>query len=70
MPTIKVQLPLVSSDPNALPLVYARGRENMTEQEIPTAAYVALKGKVKGYFKGEWLRGTWRIGAPVADEPW
>lgn len=66
MTIVKVQIPLMSTDPNVQYLVYAKGRTNMVEQPIPKKVLQAIRqssSPFKGYFDATWdsERNRWDI---------
>lgn len=72
MTIVKVSVPISSSAPDPLPLVYAEGRVNMVMQTLDYATARALRGDLKGYFEAEWdaAKQRWDIGKRVNDRDW
>lgn len=70
MTIVKVQLPLVSSHPNALALVYAEGHDRLTHQPLRAETVNAMAGYSKAFFEAEWVVDHWRIGARAEWQDW
>jgi len=71
MKIVKVQIPIVTNDPHALALVYAKGRKGMAQQKLDHATLVAMGDDIKGYFRAELGKdGRWHIGGRVKDQDW
>lgn len=69
---VKVQIPLMSNDPNVGCLVYGKGHKGSREQTITQKNFDDLKGDLKGYFEA-WLNfktNCWVIGKRVEDQDW
>ena len=69
---IKVQCPIMTNDPDAPWLVYAkhhRNQEAISANEVPERVKEAMRGDYKAYFEGKYdrLTGNWTIGARVGD---
>ena len=67
---VKVQLPLFSTDPDPLPLVYAENNRHCQNQRIPGRIYRDLRRSKKGYYEAEYIGGFWEIGKRVEDQSW
>ena len=64
MEIVKVQLPIVSSDPTTPVLIYARGRQRMWQGvDNEVRDLLVEEGFVKAFMYGEWdkHRKKWRI---------
>lgn len=74
MTIVKVQLPLMSTRPDAaiIGLVYAKGKRHLVEQPIDGMTRKLLGGDAKGFFEAEYLasKGIWSIGKRVEDREW
>lgn len=71
MTIVKVQIPLSwAGRPPTGCLVYAEGRNRVTEQNVPSAVITALRGDAKGYFQAMWRDNKWAIGRRVEDRDW
>jgi len=67
---VKVQLPLASSDPNPLPLIYDKEMAHPVQQPINSKTLAALNGDVKGYFQATFDGDVWIIGKRLPDQLW
>jgi hypothetical protein len=69
---VKVQIPLATNDPAALPLIYDRHREHMTQQRIDHTTKKLMGTDVKAYFQAEWRHASqqWTLGKRVRDRDW
>lgn len=72
MTIVKVQIPLVTNDPNALALVYDEHQKHMLQQPLDAETSAAMGAEVKAYFEAVWHPGDrqWRIGPRVRAQPW
>lgn len=67
---VKVQVPLASSGPHPLALVYPKARAPESLLRITPEITAALAGDPKGYFEAEFIDGQWVIGRRVGEQPW
>lgn len=67
---VKVQVPMATSDPRALALVYAKGRQRMSQQKLDARTEKAMAGGYKAFFKAQYSNGVWLIGERVMDQNW
>jgi hypothetical protein len=69
---VKVQIPLISNDPNVLPMIYDRHRKHMTFQPLDAMTKRYLGADVKGYFEAEWSSRNeqWQLGRRTKDRDW
>lgn len=69
---VKVQIPIVSSDPKAKPMVYDKDLRHVAFQTLDDATITSLGGAVKGYFKATWSeeQSQWLIESRVKDAMW
>ena len=69
---VKVQLPLALTGTGLDALIYPKGGQPTTTQNIDTVVMRALAGDAKGYFEAEWSGGllAWSIGKRVEAQPW
>jgi hypothetical protein len=69
---VKVQIPLASNDPAALPLIYDRYREHETLQKLDHTTKKLMGTDVKAFFKAEWRHASqqWTLGNRVSDRDW
>lgn len=65
---VKVQISLYP--PGSSMLVYPKSRTPLMEGPPIKEVLDLLKGDVKGYFEADYINGSWRIGARVADQNW
>lgn len=68
---VKVQVPFnVHRDGRGL--VYAEGRDRVSEQLLSRATVAALGDDIKGYFEAEWhaVGWVWMIGVRVENRDW
>lgn len=66
---LKVQLPIASNNPHALPMVYNKERTHEKFQRIPPVMMKAMvkDGVVQDYYIGEWnvILDIWLFMAPL-----
>jgi hypothetical protein len=69
---VKVQPPLFSTDRNALPLIYGKGRIFPAFQNIDQKTIEAIDKDPKGYFLANWdaVNKLWIIGERTDDQSW
>jgi hypothetical protein len=67
---VKVQVPLITSDPRGLGLIYAKGRKNLKQQKLDDDVIKAMAGEPKAFFEAEFSGLSWRIGKRVKDQTW
>ena len=70
MTIVKVQLPLISSHPNALAMVYAKGHERVSHQPLNAATITAMFGHPKAFFEAQWEDDHWKIGPRTEWQDW
>ena len=71
MTIVKVQRPVVTNDPSAPGLVYAKGRKGMIQQRLDATTVAAMGDDFKAFFLAD-LRpnGLWDIGKRIEDQEW
>jgi hypothetical protein len=67
---VKVQLPVMTSDPRGLALVYAKGRKHLKQQKLDPKTEAAMAGGFKAFFKAEFNGVVWMIHERVKDQTW
>ena len=66
---VKVQVPIIG-DPNTC-LVYDKAKKHVNQQPLQDHVKRALRGDLKGYFKGAWSSVVgWGLSARVPDQDW
>lgn len=72
MTLVKVQTALVTTELDALALVYDRDRKWMVQQPLDDATQKAMGTDVKAFFEAEYqlTDGCWKIGRRVTDRDW
>lgn len=71
MTIVKVQRPIVTNDPAAPALVYAKGRKGMIQQRLDAATLSAMGNDFKAFFMAELSHnGKWQIGKRIEHQTW
>jgi hypothetical protein len=72
MEIVKVQTAQVTSDPEALALVYDKVRKWLVQQQLDSATKDAMGIEAKAFFEAEYepTVGYWKIGKRVSDQDW
>jgi hypothetical protein len=72
MELVKVQTPQMTSDPEALALVYDKDRKWLVQQQLDDATKDAMGADAKAFFEAEYQPtvGRWKIGKRVNDQDW
>ena len=65
---VKVQVPVYG---DVVALIYAKGRDRMTQQPITNYLREKMEGRYKAYFRAHYSSIVgWAIGERVADQDW
>jgi hypothetical protein len=70
MTIVKVQIPLVSSDPDAPAMIYDELFTHMTQQHLDIATLHQMAGEPKVYFNATWSGESWQLGVRAANQKW
>jgi hypothetical protein len=67
---IKVQLPVVTNNPEAVALVYDKEQKHYAEQPIDLKTRIAMKADLRAFFEGVWHNNVWVIGKRLPEQFW
>lgn len=69
---VKVQLPIVTTDPHEPALVYAKGKKKLVQQQLDHGTRKAMGEDMKAFFEAEFsfTKQVWGIGKRVKDRDW
>ena len=70
MTIVKVQVPLMSTDPTNPALIYAEHRQGMTQQLLDPVVLEQMNGAPKAFFEAHLGADGWIIGERVPDQNW
>ena len=72
MALVKVQIPQVTGDPEALALAYDKDRIWLVQQRLDNATKDAMGTDVRAFFEAKYqpATGWWKISRRVKDQDW